>query len=69
MNKQIFAELARSKGLTAFYSGRTNTMYISGDPATADAFVKRYTPDKTGNVRNEKGHFIKGGLGFKTAIS
>lgn len=63
--KQVLMTIAKSKGLSVSYSGITKTLFVKGNGA--DEFIKRYTPDKTGHIRNDKGHFIKGGLGFKVA--
>ena len=66
MTKKQLIEEARSKGLGVSYSGTTNTVFVKGDGS--ETFVKRWSPDKTGNVRNNKGHFIKGGLRYKVAV-
>ena len=65
MTKQQMISEAKSKGLTATYSGGTKTLFVKG--VNSETFVKRWTPDKTGNVRNNKGHFIKGGLEFRVS--
>lgn len=67
MKKAVLIALANSKGLSTSYSGITKTLFVKGNGA--GEFVKRYTPDKTGNIRDSKGHFIKGGLGFTVALS
>lgn len=66
MTKNQMIQEARSKGLKVSYSGSTNTLFVKGKES--ETFVKRWTPDKTGNVRNNKGHFIKGGLGYRVAM-
>lgn len=66
MTKKQMIQEARSKGLNVSYSGNTNTLFVKGQES--ETFVKRWTPDKTGNVRNNKGHFIKGGLGYRVAV-
>lgn len=67
MTKNVISALAASKGLTTTYSGLSKTLFVKGNGA--EAFVKRYTPDKSGNIRNDKGHFIKGGLPFKVTLA
>lgn len=66
MTKNQMIQEARSKGLSVSYSGSTNTLFVKGQES--ETFVKRWTPDKTGNVRNNKGHFIKGGLRYRVAV-
>lgn len=67
MKKKVLMAIAASKGLMTSYSGITKTLFIKGDGA--EDFVKRFSPDKTGNIRNDKGHFIKGGMAFKVAMA
>lgn len=63
MNRQQLTNMAQQKGLSVSYSGNTKTLFVKGDGS--DEFKKRWSPDSTGHIRNSKGHFIKGGLGFQ----
>jgi tRNA U34 2-thiouridine synthase MnmA/TrmU len=67
MTKNYLSQVAKSKGLVTSYSGSTKTLFVKGNGS--EEFVKKYTPDKTGNIRNDKGHFIKGGLRFRVCLS
>ena len=66
MKKNDLMLFANSKGLSTSYSGITKTLFVKGN--TSESFVKKFTPDTTGHVRDSKGHFIKGGLGFKVQM-
>lgn len=67
MKKSALVTLATSKGLKTAYSGSTKTLFVKGNGS--EEFVKRFTPDKTGHIRDNRGHFIKGGLGYTVAVS
>lgn len=66
MTKNEMVNKAQSLGLSVSYSGVTNTLYVKG--VNSEKFVKRWSPDKTGRIRDEKGHFIKGGLRYRVAV-
>jgi len=67
LTKTFLTQLAKSKGLTVKYSGNNKSLFVSG--TKSEEFVKRFTPDKSGNVRDLKGHFVKGGIPFKVVQS
>lgn len=40
MSKQTFIQNANAYGVSALYSGATNTMFISGDDKKAKSFIR-----------------------------
>jgi hypothetical protein len=65
-SKKVLMNKATSNGLMTNYSGGTKTLFVKGKGA--EKFVKRWSPDATGHIRNDRGHFIKGGLPVKVAM-